>query len=96
MTRTVFCKKLQKELPGLALPPLPGARGQEMYNNISAEAWQQWLAHQTRLINEKHLSMLDPASRKYLLAQMEKFFNGEELDAVEGYVPEAGNKTEPS
>ena len=94
MTRTVFCKKLQKELPGLAMAPLPGARGQDMYDNVSAEAWQQWLAHQTRLINEKHLSMLDPSSRKYLLDQMEKFFNGGELDHVEGYVPEASDKPE--
>lgn len=89
MTRTVFCKKYQTDLPALEIPPLPGAKGQDVYDNISAQAWQEWLAHQTRLINEKHLSLFDPSSRKYLSAQMEKFFTGGELDAIEGYVPES-------
>lgn len=89
MSRTVFCKKYQQELPGLVQPPLPGARGQAVFNEVSAKAWDEWMAHQTRLINEKHLNLFDPANRKYLLAQMEKFFNNEELDAIEGYVPES-------
>ncbi len=89
MSRTVFCKKYQQELPGLAQPPLPGARGQAVFNEVSAKAWDEWMAHQTRLINEKHLNLFVPANRKYLSAQMEKFFNNEELDAIEGYVPES-------
>ena len=89
MTRTVFCHKYQQDLPGLDIPPLPGAKGQHVYDNISAQAWQEWLAHQTRLINEKHLSLFAPSSRKYLSEQMEKFFTGGELDAIEGYVPES-------
>ncbi len=89
MTRTVFCKKYQQDLPALEIPPLPGAKGQDVYNNVSAQAWQEWLAHQTRIINEKHLSLFDPSSRKYLSAQMEKFFAGGELDAIEGYIPES-------
>lgn len=91
MSRTVFCKKYQQELPGLDLPPLPGAKGQDMFENVSAKAWQEWLAHQTRLINEKHLTLMDPNTRKYLADQMSKFFEGGELDAVEGYVPEDNN-----
>lgn len=89
MTRIVFCRKYQKDLPALEIAPLPGAKGQDVYDNISAQAWQEWLAHQTRLINEKHLSLFDPTSRKYLSAQMENFFTGGELDAIEGYVPES-------
>ncbi|WP_236985019.1 oxidative damage protection protein [Marinagarivorans cellulosilyticus] len=89
MTRTVFCKKYQQDLPGLDLAPLPGAKGQDIYDNVSAQAWQEWLAHQTRLINEKHLSLFDASSRKYLGEQMEKFFTGAELDVIEGYVPES-------
>lgn len=91
MTRTVFCKKYQQELPGLDIPPLPGAKGQDVYDNVSAKAWQEWLAHQTRLINEKHLSLFDQSSRKYLSAQMENFFTGGELDTIEGYIPEASD-----
>lgn len=87
MTRTVFCRKYKKDLPGLTRPPMPGPKGQEIFENISAQAWQDWLSHQTRLINEKHLNLMDAETRKYLSDQMERFFNGEDVDAVEGFVP---------
>jgi Fe-S cluster biosynthesis and repair protein YggX len=87
MSRTVFCTKYQQELPGLNAPPLPGAKGQTLFDNISAKAWQEWLEHQTRLINEKQLNLMDMTARSYLSEQMERFFNNQELDAVEGYVP---------
>ncbi|HEY5717183.1 MAG TPA: oxidative damage protection protein, partial [Motiliproteus sp.] len=48
MTRTVFCKKFQQELEGLARPPYPGARGKDIYEHISKKAWEEWLQHQTR------------------------------------------------
>ena len=88
MTRTVFCRKYQKDLPGLDKPPFPNAKGQDIFENISKQAWEEWQAHQTRLLNEKQLSMLDPAARKYLSEQQEKFFSGAEFDQAEGYVPE--------
>jgi Fe-S cluster biosynthesis and repair protein YggX len=84
----------QQDLPGLDLPPLPGAAGQEIYQHISAKAWHEWLAHQTRLINEKHLSLFDQSSRKYLAEQMKKFFEGKELDKIEGYIPEPKARSE--
>ena len=87
MTRTVFCKKYQRELEGLAKPPYPGAKGQEIYETVSKKAWEEWQAHQTMLINEKQLSMMDPSSRKFLQAEMEKFFAGEAFEQAEGYVP---------
>lgn len=89
MTRTVQCRKYGKELPGLTLPPLPGARGLEIFQNISQQAWHDWMQHQTRLINEKHLNMMEPASRKYLQEQMDKFLSNQDFDKPEGYVPEA-------
>jgi Fe-S cluster biosynthesis and repair protein YggX len=87
MTRTVFCKKLQKELPGLANPPFPGPRGQEIFENVSQEAWNAWQQHQTMLINEKQLNMMDKDARKYLNQEMDKFFSGEDVDQAEGYIP---------
>jgi Fe-S cluster biosynthesis and repair protein YggX len=90
MSRTVFCRKYRKEMEGLDAPPYPGAKGEDLYNNISKQAWQDWLQHQTMLINEKHLNMMDMTARTYLKEQMEKFFSGEEYDAAEGYVPPEG------
>ncbi len=80
MARTVFCKKYQRELEGLNAPPYPGPRGQEIFESVSRQAWQDWQAHQTMLINEKHLSLADPAARKYLQQEMDKFLAGEDYD----------------
>lgn len=87
MARMVFCKRFQKELEGLERPPLPGPRGQEIFEHVSKQAWQEWQAEQTMLINEKHLNMMDPEARKYLQGEMEKFFAGESHDRAEGFVP---------
>jgi Fe-S cluster biosynthesis and repair protein YggX len=53
---------------------------------VSKEAWSQWLAHQTMLINENRLSPLDPKHRAFLQAEMEKYFFGEGSEKPAGYV----------
>ena len=87
MARTVMCKKLKRELPALDQPPFPGPKGEEVFNTVSKEAWQLWMAHQTTLINEMRLNMMDMTARTYLAEQRDKFFSGEEVDQAEGYVP---------
>jgi Fe-S cluster biosynthesis and repair protein YggX len=87
MSRTVFCKKFKEELEGLERAPYPGPIGQDIFDNVSKKAWQEWTDHQTMLINEKHLSLMDPASRKFLQEEMQKFLSGEEYAQAEGYVP---------
>jgi len=87
MSRTVFCRKYQKDLPGLDAPPLPGEKGLELFNNLSAQAWQEWLSHQTMLINEKQLNLMDMTARTYLSSQMIRFFDNQELDEIEGFSP---------
>ena len=86
MARTVLCRKLKKELPGLDMPPFQ-APGEEIFNTVSKQAWQQWMEHQTTLINEMRLNMMDLTARHYLAEQREKFFDGEDVDQAEGYVP---------
>jgi len=87
MTRTVMCRKYQREMEGLAQPPFPGARGQKIFDSVSKQAWQEWLAHQTMLINENRLSPLDPKHRAFLEVEMEKYLFGEGAEAPAGYVP---------
>ena len=87
MSRTVFCRKYQKELEGLDRPPYPGPKGQEIFENVSKQAWQEWLDQQTMLINEKHLNMMDASARAFLNEQMNRFLSGEDFEQAEGYVP---------
>jgi Fe-S cluster biosynthesis and repair protein YggX len=86
MTRIIHCSKLDKDTEGLARAPLPGELGQRIYEHISQEAWNSWIAHQTMLINEYRLSMVDPKSRAFLLQEMEKFLFGAGSDKPAGYV----------
>lgn len=87
MVRTVFCRKLKQELPGLDTAPFPGPKGEEIFKTISKQAWADWMTHQTTLINEMRLNMMDLTARTYLAEQREKFFAGEQVDQAEGYVP---------
>lgn len=84
--RTVHCRKHGKELPGLDTPPMPGPTGDDIFENVSAQAWQEWQALQTMLINEHHLALRDPDARKYLQDQMQRFFRNEETETPAGYV----------
>lgn len=87
MTHRVHCVKLNKEAEGLAHPPLPGELGKKIYETISQEAWQLWLNHQTMLINEYRLSLIDPKSRAFLLQEMDKFLFGSGSEKPAGFVP---------
>ncbi|MGH8536432.1 MAG: oxidative damage protection protein [Gammaproteobacteria bacterium] len=87
MTRIVTCIKLGKEAEGLTAAPYPGDLGRRIFENVSKEAWQMWLKHQTMLINEYRLTPLDPKARSFLEQEMERFFFGQGSAKPEGYVP---------
>jgi len=87
MARTVHCVLLGREAEGLDRPPYPGELGQRIFNNVSREAWQRWVAHQTLLLNEYRLTPIDPKARQFLVAEMEKFFFGEGAPKPESYTP---------
>ena len=88
MSRTVQCVILKAEAEGLDYAPYPGELGQRIYDNVSKEAWQRWLAHQTMLINENRLTPIEPEARQFLATEMDKFFFGEGSAAPKEYVPE--------
>ena len=88
MSRTVQCAKLGKEAEGLDRAPYPGELGQRIYDNISKEAWQAWIKHQTILINENRLSPIDPKHRAFLEEQMEKFLFEGGGELPEAYRPQ--------
>ena len=87
MSRTVNCVILGHEAEGLDQPTYPGELGQRIFDNVSKEAWQRWLAHQTMLLNEYRLTPVDPKTRKFLEEEMQKFFFGEGSARPDEYVP---------
>lgn len=93
MPRLIKCIKLGKEAEGLDRPPYPGPLGHRIFENVSKQAWQEWVAHQTRLINEYKLALADPNARKFLVAEMEKYFFGGGEMAKTGYVPPGSGTT---
>ena len=76
MSRKVHCVKLNKEADGLNAVTYPGELGKRIYEQVSQEAWQMWLSHQTMLINEYRLTPIEPKAREFLEEEMEKFFFG--------------------
>jgi Fe-S cluster biosynthesis and repair protein YggX len=88
MSRTVNCVYLKKEAEGMDFAPYPGELGQRIYDNVSKEAWQVWLGHQTMLINEYRLSPIEPEARKLLETEMDKFFFAGGAEKPKEYVPE--------
>ena len=87
MSRTVNCIILGKEAEGLDYAPYPGELGQKIYDSVSKEAWQRWVAHQTMLINEYRLTPIEPEARSFLEKEMEKYFFGEGSTAPKEFIP---------
>jgi len=88
MSGTVHCVKLGREGEALKRQPYPGELGRRIFENVSKEAWQMWLEHQTMLINEYRLSPMDPKARKFLEREMESFFFGTGSAPPPDYKPE--------
>lgn len=85
MSRMIFCAKLKQEAEGLAKPPFPGPLGEVVYEQISKQAWSMWLSHQTMLINEYRLNLMDLKSREFLKEEMQKFFFGDGSEKPTGF-----------
>ena len=86
--KKIMCKKLKKEGEALSYLPYPGDLGKRIQESISEEAWEQWVSHQTMLINEMKLTPVEPKARKFLEEEMEKFFFGDGSQAPQGFTPE--------
>ena len=87
MIRQVLCAKLNQEAEGMNAPPFPGPLGEQIFNHVSKQAWKMWLAHQTMLINEYRLSLIDPKAREFLQEEMQKYFFGEGSEKPAGFAP---------
>ena len=86
--RTVYCVKLQRQLPGLDAPPWPGAIGQRIFEHVSAEAWRQWEDRMKMILNEYRLMPFQKEAQELVAKHMEEFFFGESAALPPGYLPE--------
>jgi Fe-S cluster biosynthesis and repair protein YggX len=87
MTRKVQCVLLGAEADGLDYAPYPGELGKRIYESVSRQGWEQWLAHQTMLINENRLTPFEPKARAVLEKEMENFFFGEGSKVPDEFKP---------
>lgn len=87
MTRIVHCCKLKQDVEGMLKPPFPGALGERIYNEVSKQAWNLWLTHQTMLINEYRLNLFEATAREFLKEEMHKYFFGDGSETPSGYTP---------
>ena len=86
--RTVFCVKLQKQLPGLDAPPWPGELGTRIFENVSADAWRQWEDRMKMILNEYRLMPFQKEAQELVAKHMDEFFFGESAALPPGYLPE--------
>lgn len=83
----VNCVKLGKEAEGLERPPIKGELGQRVFENVSKEAWKQWVSHSTMIVNEYRLELGTPEANRIWLTELEKFFFGEGSQLPAEFVP---------
>ena len=83
----IFCKKFQEELDAMMLPPLPGEKGEELMQNYSQAAWNEWIKLQTMLINERRLDLSEIENRKWLNEQMMLFLENKDYKKPDGFIP---------
>ena len=78
MARTVHCKKLVKDLPGLDRPPYKNELGQRIFNEISKEAWDMWLKDSVKYINTYRIDLASTEGQKFMFKQVAVYFGFEE------------------
>ncbi|VFP86675.1 Probable Fe(2+)-trafficking protein [Candidatus Erwinia haradaeae] len=87
MSRTIFCTFLKRKALGQDYQLYPGDLGRRIFNEISAEAWGQWIARQTIIINERKLSMFDMTHRQVIEKEMIDFlFKTHQIDTAAEHV----------
>ena len=87
-SRTVFCKKLQRELPAMDTAPWPGELGQRIFENISAEGWKLWEERMKMILNEYRLMPWQKEAQDLVAKHMEEFFFGEGSALPPDFVPQ--------
>ena len=80
--RIVHCRKLGKDLPGLARPPYKNELGKRIFEEVSKEAWDEWLKHSVRYVNTYfgpgRLDLATREGQEFMFKQCAVYFGFEE------------------
>jgi Fe-S cluster biosynthesis and repair protein YggX len=76
--RIVHCRLLEKDLPGLERPPYRNDLGKRIFEEVSKDAWQQWLKDSVKFINTYRVDLAAPEGQKFMLKQCAIYFGYEE------------------
>ncbi len=79
----VHCRKLDKDLPGLAKPPFPTELGKWLYDNVSHEAWEMWLKESVRFINTYRVDLSSRDGAEFMIKQLKIWIGIEEGDLAQ-------------
>ncbi len=74
-TRTVTCARCGDTAPGLTQPPLSGAVGQVVFENICQVCWADWFEQSVNVINHYSLNPALREHREQLYEVMREFLN---------------------
>jgi Fe-S cluster biosynthesis and repair protein YggX len=86
--RIIHCRMLKKDLPGLDRVPYKNELGQKIYDEVSKEAWQQWLKDSVKFINTYRVDLASSDGQKFMLKQCAIYFGFEKGDlAGTAFVP---------
>ena len=93
--RLVFCKKLQKELPGVRRQPYKNELGKQIYENVSQEAWDMWLKDSVKFINTYRVDLTSADGQKFMFKQCAIYFGFEDGEMAQtAFVPAEEKKKE--
>jgi len=75
---TIHCRRCGQDAAPLPKAPFRNELGERVLAEICGGCWQEWLKHQTLLINHYGLDPRDKKARDFLYAQIEEvLFDGE-------------------
>ena len=82
--RTVECRRCGETKAGITKAPFRTELGERIIGSICGVCWQEWLQHQTLLINHYGLDPRDRKARDFLYSQIEEVLlgsgDGEQID----------------
>lgn len=81
---TIRCRRCEKDAVPQSRAPFRSELGERLKASICQSCWQDWLDHQTLLINHYGLDPRDAKAREFLYAQVRAVLLGEgEADQVD-------------